>query len=190
MVSSRVIRYCYSIDGADSVVSVSDTWLAFARENGAPELTRDFVVGESLWEFIKGDTTKLLYKQLVQHVRDTDTTLVVPFRCDSPSVQRDMRLEIKQTCKGEVEFAGVLLSAKPRSYLPVLDARVPLTSDILTLCSCCKRALVEAIGWLRLEDAVVLSHCFEADSRPRLRYSICPKCALSMASTSAEHNSD
>ena len=31
----------YAIDEDDTLVSVSEPWLRFARENGAPELTRE-----------------------------------------------------------------------------------------------------------------------------------------------------
>lgn len=180
MVATGRHRYRYVIDANDFIASVNDSWLAFARENGAGELTREFVVGRSLWEFVQGETTRLLYQQLVRQIRAEGTRMVIPFRCDSPSVQRDMRLEIKQTTDGKVQFDGVLVSVKPRSYLAVLDARVPRTSDSLTMCSCCKSAFVQTMGWLKLEDAVVHSKCFETDSAPRLRYSLCPECALTL----------
>lgn len=39
--------FVYQLDPNDVIVSVSDDWLAFARENGASELDADAVVGKS-----------------------------------------------------------------------------------------------------------------------------------------------
>ena len=187
MIFSTPNRYQYTIDSDDKMTSVSTLWLAFARENGAPELTRDFVIGKELWTFVDGEMTKLLYQELVRNVRERDTEIVIPFRCDSPSVRRDMRLEVKQIGQGSIRFDGVLMSAEPRSYLPILDRRVPRISDYVTICSCCKLALVETVGWLNLEEAVVHLKCLEGDSEPRLQYSLCPECTFKLASFGTNH---
>ena len=57
------LGFAYSIDRQDALTSVSDSWLEFARENGAKKLTRDFVVGQPLWRFIAGRETRLLQRR-------------------------------------------------------------------------------------------------------------------------------
>ena len=57
-------EFSYSIDRDDTIASVSDSWLEFARENQASELTRDRVVGRRLWSFIAGRETRLLYEDV------------------------------------------------------------------------------------------------------------------------------
>ena len=56
----------YTIDATDSISSVSPSWLVFARANGARELTRESVVGRSLWDFIDGERVHELYRLVVE----------------------------------------------------------------------------------------------------------------------------
>ena len=46
--------YRYRVDAADVIVWVDSWWLAFAQENGAPELVTETVVGRHLWDFVFG----------------------------------------------------------------------------------------------------------------------------------------
>ena len=85
----------YQIDSNDVLVLVSDDWLAFARENGASELDAKFIIGRSLWDFIPDEPTQTLYRDVIATVRATDQPIVVPFRCDSPTLRRFMRLEVR-----------------------------------------------------------------------------------------------
>ena len=44
----------YTIDGRDRIDSIEGDWDAFALDNGAPDLIRDQVLGNSIWQFIEG----------------------------------------------------------------------------------------------------------------------------------------
>jgi hypothetical protein len=54
----------------------------------------------------------------------------------------------------------------------------------LTLCSCCKQALIEPLGWLDLEEVVARLRLLEKETTPQLRQSICPVCADAVRSAS------
>lgn len=168
--------YRYAVDAADRLVWVDDWWLAFARENGAPELTADAVYGRSLWDFVTAGATQQLYAQLHARVRATRQRVVVPFRCDSPRLKRHMRLTIVPQDEGRLDYESVLLRTEPQSALPVLDATRPRSEAVLTTCSCCKRALLESVGWLELEEVAVRLRLFEKPKPPQLRYAVCPGC--------------
>jgi len=45
----------YTVHRGDLILSVSDGGLAFARENGASDLTRDSVLRSSLWDPTSGE---------------------------------------------------------------------------------------------------------------------------------------
>ena len=112
MVHSPRPKYCYVLDGHDAITSVSPAWLAFARENGAQELTAQAVLGHSLWNFIQGAETVRLYQAILRRVRSNSSRVVVPFRCDSPTLRRHMRLEISSQPLGCVQFISVLQRVK------------------------------------------------------------------------------
>jgi hypothetical protein len=164
------------VDAHDTITSVSPSWLAFARENGAPELTDEAVRGHSLWDFVNGAETIELYQRILQRVRTSSLQIVVPFRCDSPTLRRFMRLEITCLPEGSVQLDGLMERAEPTERLNLLDVRFPRSCDMLTLCSCCKRALVEPHGWLEIEDAAVRLHLLEEERSPQLCHSVCADC--------------
>lgn len=122
----------YRVDATDVLRWVDDWWLAFARENGAPELTEQHTLGHSLWEFIADCATRELYQEIHSRVRSSCRTVVLPFRCDSPTLRRHMRLTIKLGDSGQLLYEGVLTRAEPCSSLEVLDPSFPRSQAVLT----------------------------------------------------------
>lgn len=188
MVPASPCRYRYRIDSRDELIAICPLWLAFARENGALHLTADAVLGRSLWDFIDGAETKRLYQTLLRRVREKAIALVVPFRCDSPTLRRYMRLEIVPLAEGCVQFDGVLERVEPTSQYPLLDPAYPRSHHLLTICSCCKRVLVETCGWLEVEDAIARLRLFEKPKVPQLRNCLCPACASAACELPASAN--
>lgn len=176
MVSPALPRYRYAVDAQDAIVSVSPQWLAFARENGAPHLTSEAVTGRCLWDFIDGRETRRFYEIIVQRIRDTERPMVVPFRCDSPKLKRYMRLEIMPQPNDGIQFDSILERVESIDRLNLLDPDLRRSRQMLTLCSCCKRALIESQGWVEIEDAAVRLHLLKEDYAPQLRGSVCPDC--------------
>jgi hypothetical protein len=176
MIASQPNRYLYTIDDQDAMESVNPAWLAFAQENGAAELTREAVLGRPIWNFIEGRTTRQLYRELIHRVRHTGSALNVPFRCDSPTVRRYMRLEIEALEAGRVQFACEIQRVQLRPYLAILDPQTPRSAGHLTICSCCKRVLLKDVGWLELEDALLRLKPLEEPKAPQLDYSLCDSC--------------
>lgn len=193
MVHPAQPRYRYAIDRHDLIKQVCPLWLAFARENGAPQLSHESVTGRSLWEFIDGAETKRLYQAILARVRTSILQVVLPFRCDSPTLRRHMRLEITPQPDDCIQFEGVLERAEPTTPFSLLESTFPRSHHMLTLCSFCKRVLVETCGWLEIEDAVVRLHLLEKRKVPRLCNTVCPKCAaaaLLVPSHSQDHSAN
>lgn len=176
MVRDAVVKNRYSVDERDVLISVNSEWLAFAQENGAPQLTENAVLGRALWDFVKGAATVRLYQAVLGRVRSSGQPVVLPFRCDSPALRRYMRLEMTAGPGGVVHFAGILERVEATRPLSVLDASAARSDDFLTLCSWCKRALIETAGWLEVEDAAARLRLFEKEQMPRLVHDVCPDC--------------
>ena len=170
-------KYQYRVDATDAIVSVDPLWIAFAQENGAEELTEQSVVGRSLWDFFAGDETRALFKQVHALVRSRGKKVVLPFRCDSPNLERHMRMTISDQGQGQLSYDNVIVRAVPQFYLGLLDTSRPRSRSFLTMCSCCKRCLLEPHGWLDVVETSLRLRLFEAETPPELRHTICPTCA-------------
>jgi len=170
--------YRYAIDADDRISAVDAQWLAFARDNDAAKLTEEFVLGRPLWDFVEGAPTRRLYEAVFHTVRQDKATAVVPFRCDSPTLQREMRLQIASSDGRTIHLEGVLCHTQSTPYLPLLDREVHRSTHRLTLCSLCKRALVEPLGWIALDRAVVCLRLSDVRLPPQMVQSVCPACLL------------
>jgi len=175
--------FAYSIDRDDLIESVSDSWLEFARENRAPELTREHVVGQILWRFVAGRETRLLYEDLFLKVRTRAESLALPFRCDSPDRFRFMRLMLDAGPRDSIDCRGILIREQQRPYLSILDQAFPRTNDSLPMCSCCNRIHAFGTQWLDAEDAIRRLDLFDSASLPQLEYAVCDACAAINRST-------
>lgn len=181
MSHSELPRYRYRIDADDTITHVNDWWLAFARENGAIDLTEAAVVGRCLWNFIQDPSTKRLYKALHQRLRSVGKEVWIPFRCDSPGLRRYMRLHIMPAPEGALDYVGSVIRVEARQPLSILDPNTPRSSAVVTLCSCCRKILIEPQGWCELEDAIATARLFEGDQWAKLRNSVCSSCAELLA---------
>ena len=166
----------YSIDAEDSVASVSDSWLEFARNNRAPELTRDRVLGQTLWRFIAGQETRRLYEELFSRVRTFHKSIEIPFRCDSPDRFRFMHLILDSASQDSIRCEGILIREQERPFFSILDRAFPRTNVTLPMCSLCKRILVFGARWLEVQDAIRELDLFESVSLPELENVVCDDC--------------
>lgn len=169
--------YRYRVDGTDRIVWVDDWWLAFARENGAPDLDPTAVIGQPLWDFLSGRTTQEVFRQVHERVRSTGCPLTIRFRCDSPTLERYMRMTISPEEDRHLLYESAVLRTVATRAVNILNSKWRRTSAVLTMCSCCKKVLVEPLGWSELHEICGKLKFFEAERVPDLRYDICPRCA-------------
>ncbi len=181
MFASPLPTYCYRVDAGDHLVWVDKAWLAFARENGASGITEQSVLGRSLWSFLADDGTRALYRQIHNRIRETQKSVVLPVRCDSPNLKRFMQLAITPEPSGNLHYRSVLVRVELQRQLAVLDARARRSSDQLKMCSCCMKVHVEPGGWVELETVAAAFHLFDNSIAPRLCYSVCHDCVVAAA---------
>ena len=177
--------YQYRLNDADVIVDVDRWWLAFARENNASELNETSVIGRVLWEFISDTPTQLLYKEIHAHVRFSGRPVTVPFRCDSPTLQRHMQLTISRHDAGGLCYQSKLIRATPQHHVAMFDRTRKRSSAFLTMCSFCKRSLIEPAGWLEMENISLNLRMYERQTVPELRYTVCPRCAKTLKQTTS-----
>jgi hypothetical protein len=176
MTRPRAATYHYSIDRDNHLVSVSNTWLDFARENDAPELTRERVVDCSIWDFVAGAKTREIYEMLFAWVRDRGAVISVPFRCDSPDRMRFMKLQLTPSEDAGIDLAAILESEERRPYMRLFERLAPRSDYAFPTCSFCRR--VFAFGcWLEPQEAVRRLGWLESKAPPRVEEDVCVDCA-------------
>ncbi len=176
MASEAPSSFEYGVDEKDTIRSISDSWIDFARTNGAPQLTRDTVIGRSLWEYVAGDTTRDLYEVIFAQVRRRREERVVPFRCDSPERFRFMQLVVAPAGGAGLELRGILIREQARPYVPILDRLKPRSPGSLPMCSVCLRVQILGTQWVEAADAVERLDLFDSARLPSLDYQVCADC--------------
>lgn len=177
MISHVQHVYRYRLDSADVIEFVDRWWLAFARENNADDLNETAVVGRKLWDFISDQPTQELYREIHERVRTLGNPIAVPFRCDSPTLQRYMQLTISRQDEGRLMYESKLIQTKVQHRLSALDPNQERSEAVLTMCSFCKRTLMEPSGWLELENISLKLRMYEQQKVPAFLYTVCPDCS-------------
>jgi hypothetical protein len=141
------------LDAADTVIAVDEAWLDFARANGAPELTREAVVGRALRPFIAGTEAGDLAALLMATARRGGAALVVPFRCDSVDERRFMTMTLEAEPGGVVHVCCRLDRAETRAAVPLLDRHAPRSDELVVVCSWCRRVR-RGDAWRDVETSI------------------------------------
>ncbi len=167
----------YRIDSTDTIVSVSENWSTFADANAWGGLLRpEDVVGHNLWDFIQGSETQYLYREVFKRVREGISSRSIPFRCDSPSEKRYLKLFIVALPEEQIEITSNILQTVPRNPISLLKADKSLSTDFVTVCSMCKKIQVSPRQWTEIEEALAELRLFEVDEMPQLTHGICQSC--------------
>jgi hypothetical protein len=173
--------FVYHIDEEDIIVSVSPNWESFARANAwASELTPNKVVGHPLWDFIQDPETRHLYRELFNRVRDGSSCRSIPFRCDSPRERRYLSLGISLQRNDHIEITSTILKIEPRDPVGLLEKDRQRSTDLLRICSMCKKIAATRNNWVEIEEGLTQLKLFEARMLPQLTHGICPDCYQSV----------
>jgi hypothetical protein len=179
--SSEQLACVYRISPDDVIEFVNASWQRFAVENGTSTLSHD-VIGTSLWKYISGHQIVQLSKELLARVRETRCEVTIPFRCDSPTMRRFMRMKIAPLSKGRVEYITWAERETPLTKpIKLLDPAVPKDQErFLRMCAWCKKVHGED-SWLEIEEAITRLRLFDSRSTPAITHGICESCFKMMA---------
>lgn len=164
----------YCLDAADRIASLNDAYLHDAAAGGPIEAVREALMGRVLWQVLPQATD--WYGPLVRRARADGREIHFRFRCDTPALRRLLRMRIvPDASTGGVCFESTIVGVQPRPPVALLDPAVPHGSDLVTMCSWCKR--VEARGeWLEVEDALERLEAAGIRSLPSVTHGVCPRC--------------
>jgi hypothetical protein len=167
--------FIHTVDADGSIAAVNDEWVEFARENGAPELGREAVLGRAIWGFMEGMETRHISRLLLDNANRSGKSMTIPFRCDSTDLRRFMEMEIAPAGNGIVEFRSRVLKIEKREPVLLLDPDAGRGDEFLTICSWCRRARIDS-AWVELDEAVKKLDLFSSASLPQLTHGMCQDC--------------
>jgi len=169
--------YIYVIDEADRIVSVSDNWLLFAQENEATASCHpDAIINKPIWDYISGMETQHLFEVILEKVRITDKSVVLPFRCDAPDRRRYLELLITPVHQQCIEFTSYIIREESRDTVELLEAGIPRSHEIIKMCSMCKKAELSGGNWVEVELAIATLKLFEQLKLPQISHGLCTEC--------------
>ena len=171
----------YRLDDRDCFVAVNQRWNRFAEENGAPELAGESLIGQPLWRYISGVDVAQIYRELFRKVRERRMHAVFPFRCDSPTVRRDMLMKVVPREGSHLEFHCLTRSILPHTFPATEEADLQrdLARELLRICSWCKDVCL-GDEWVALEAAIKRLDLFGSREALQLTHGICPKCRVDL----------
>ncbi len=173
-------------DGTISDIGAKN-WNAFAKQNGAPELQAERVIGRNLFDFIQGEQVRDQFHKVLDRISENPNwSWVLPYRCDSPERERAMCQSLRpifsgDRCTGFI-FHSVEQHSRRRPPIDLYDfkaieksARGDRTLPIVNMCSWCQRVRCPSVGgddWLKAEDYYAAG----GSSNVRLKHGICEEC--------------
>jgi hypothetical protein len=167
--------FIYRIDAENKVIFLNQEWIDFAKENEAPELTPEYVLGQPLDRFIVGWETKHLYNLIYKSLRHGRREVRIPFSCDSPTLRRSFQMRLAPLDRGILEFTVEVIRIEPVPPQPILDNQLEHSSEVVVICSWCKRIRVNNSRWVEIANAVEKKKLFGA-TLPSLTHDVCPDC--------------
>jgi hypothetical protein len=160
----------YTLDAADRIVAVSDSWDRFALENEGAGACASHVVGARLSDSIAGDAARMFMTSILMRVRVSGAPETVPYRCDSETTKRYYTMTLTPQRDGHVEIVHDL-DREERGAVSVRIRTAPLGSPGKLRCSVCCR--IEDHGeWVDPFDG-------DQDQSYRVVHTVCPDCKVS-----------
>ena len=151
-------------------------------ENAGQMLLPEQVIGKSLWTFVTDAETCHLYNLILAKVRRQEIVRV-RLRCDSPACRRFLELIISSLPDNGVQFESITYALENRLPVALLDTTANRSSQLLLICSWCKKIKVSPATWVDVEEAVSLLEIFNAVKLPNLTHGICDDCYKQLVET-------
>lgn len=168
--------FSYAIDTKDIIVRTCPEWNALVDQFEQLGPRSEDILGTSFLDHMGSPDLRQIYRELVSRTRMTGKTLEFPFRCDTPTLRRFMRVTLRCTAdRAQIEFISTVIRQENRPYQALLDLRRQRNSSLIRVCGWCKRVRTSA-GWIEIEQAIFHLGLAEKQEVPVLSHGVCPEC--------------
>lgn len=166
----------YRVDGDDRLVAIEGDWDRFASANRGNAVEQRKVLGYSLWHFISGLETRLVYRQIMDYVKARRRIVRFLIRCDGPRWRRLLGMRVAPEPGGGCVFETAILLQHAQRTLKLLDTACAKSGETVALCNWCMRMDCGPLGWRALDDLWVRRNVLLQNPPPRPIFTICPDC--------------
>ena len=173
--------YSYIIDDKDFIQFVDNQpWDKFYKNNNKnnnESCISSSIEDHSLWTFIEDFETRHLYENLIERVRINNRQISIPFRCDSPTQRRFLKLSIIPLENSFIKFISKIEKIEERESIELLNYDREHSDELLRVCSMCKKIEVKENLWEEVEVAIKDLKLFNQKKLPMLTHGLCPFCS-------------
>lgn len=177
--SQKVI---YWLDRKRNIIEVGGAWDRFALENDASKAFSRQVQGNSVWKYIRDDSTRMWLDTLLQLAEITGDAVERPYRCDSPDTRRYMQMKIIPEKPGVLRVEHRVVSTEKRNRTVYFKTSDQMSRNMVSRCSICGRVKSKD-QWQEPDQGTQ-----EKPLNLTVVYTVCPTCSSSLSSRkSLEH---
>lgn len=155
----------YFLNQNDIITEIAGSWDDFALQNGGRDARASKLIGNSIWQYIKGDETQAYMNAIFFSVRRSHQPFIASYCCDSKTESREYEMSVT-LIHGEILVSHRLIHS--RSFFP--SDKYFAANDILVekRCSMCCRFEIDN-SWIHL----IATSTTDAITN---NYGICPDC--------------
>lgn len=167
----------YELDEHNIITDVSAAWDQFALENDGYHVMEKHVKGQSLFSFVKGESTKMMIDLLLNKARLLKKTVTHKYRCDSPDCKRYMEMDIVPVYEGKLVLRHRTLRTEKLNNKIAFEFNPQKAHEHkkpMIRCSVCNRIYIKD-QWLEPDQAMAKKWLPVAASLPVI-YGICNEC--------------
>lgn len=165
----------YEVDRDNHLCGFSANWDASASDTRSVALLSSRLLGMPLLEFINGDVSAMFIETMITSARVQQKELIRPYRCDSPTHRREMRMRLQPLEDGHVRVVHELVRETPWQHPRNMRTVTRRGERKIKRCSMCND-LQDAEAWLT-QDAYLARHPHLKGEELPVYYGICPRCA-------------
>lgn len=176
-------RPVHTVDAGNRIVAVNHAWIEFMRSMTAEDLTRDVVIGRSLWDFVQGSPVRQLWEILFERARAVGAPVFVPMRADTASLRRVLDVELHPIAERAIRQVFECVWTERRPDVALLDPGYPRSEQSLPHCHWCSRIQVRLGAWEEVEDAQLTLRLEASEALPSLKPAVCGSCKQSLLKT-------
>jgi len=191
MIIEAIEGIAYIVDRNGAIVAIGgENWDKFASDNGALDIFSNSLIGRNLFDFVVGSTVRDSYKRFSSALFSGQrSTISFVYRCDSPSVRRDMRLCMSPIKSGDevvgLLYQSLIVSEQERPQINLFNTArltdlvgLPEDAPTVALCSYCHNVMREGADENCAEDwqTPETYYKFGGRSHVLISHGICPSC--------------
>ncbi|WP_127470172.1 hypothetical protein [Thiomicrorhabdus aquaedulcis] len=171
------------VDAQNCIINVSNSWEPLAVQGGAGDsLQANKILGLPLKDFIQSDITWMAVETALKLCRLKRQPLSKPYRCDSPTHQRFMQMDLiplQPFSTGLVKMQHGLLKEEPFKkplYIQDMTASQGKTSlpHLILRCSFCNSLKNPKLGFWQTPE--IFEHNQTIEQPLQVVHTVCPSC--------------